>query len=254
MKQHVPHIIRLLEEAGRRIMVVYDGGAEAAGVQWKEDNSPLTLADKRSHDYLIDELSALNHQIPIMSEESVQLPFSERNTWRQYWCLDPLDGTKEFIKRNGQFTINLALMEDAKPVLGFIHVPVSGHTFWAALGEGAHHYDGVETRRIESNRKSSEWIAVGSGSHGTEEELAVLGGYPVVETRKAGSALKFCLIAQGDADVYYRHGPTMEWDTAAGHILVQEAGAMFEFIGGSERNYNKESLLNPSFLVRIQHP
>ena len=95
MIQHVPHIIRLLEEAGRRIMVVYDGGAEAADVQWKEDNSPLTLADKRSHDYLIDELSALNLQIPIMSEESVQLPFSERNTWRQYWCLDPLDGTKE---------------------------------------------------------------------------------------------------------------------------------------------------------------
>jgi 3'(2'), 5'-bisphosphate nucleotidase len=122
------------------------------------------------------------------------------------------------------------------------------------LGNGAHHYDGVETRSIQSNRKSSEWIAVGSGSHGTEEELAVLGGYPVIETRKAGSALKFCLIAQGEADIYYRHGPTMEWDTAAGHILVLEAGALFEFIGGSERNYNKESLLNPSFLVRIQHP
>jgi 3'(2'), 5'-bisphosphate nucleotidase len=230
MIQHVPHIIRLLEEAGRRIMVVYDGGAEAANVQWKEDDSPLTLADKQSHDYLIDELSALNLQIPIMSEESVQLPFSERNTWSQYWCLDP------------------------KPVLGFIHVPVSGHTFWAALGKGAHHYDGVGTTRIQSNRKSREWIAIGSGSHGTEEELAVLGSYPVVETRKAGSALKFCLIAQGKADIYYRHGPTMEWDTAAGHILVREAGAMFEFIGGSERNYNKESLLNPSFLVRIQHP
>ena len=254
MIQYVSHIIVLLEEAGRRIMEVYEGGAEAADVQWKEDDSPLTLADKRSHDYLVDELSALNYQIPIMSEEAAQLPFSERNKWRQYWCLDPLDGTKEFIKRNGQFTINLALMEDAKPVMGFIHVPVSGHTFWAALGKGAHYYDGTETTRIQSNRKSMDWIAVGSGSHGTEEELAVLADYPVIETRKAGSALKFCLIAQGKADIYYRHGPTMEWDTAAGHILVQEAGAMFNFSGNSERNYNKESLVNPSFLVRIQRP
>jgi 3'(2'), 5'-bisphosphate nucleotidase len=254
MTHHVNHIIALLEEAGRLIMEVYAGGAQAAQVEWKEDNSPLTQADRRSHDYLSQALSTLDHTIPIMSEESFQVPFSERSTWRRYWCLDPLDGTKEFMKRNGQFTINLSLMEDAAPVLGFIHVPVSGHTYWAIKGQGAYCNDRRQQIQLKANRKSSDWIAIGSGSHGSQEEIAVLENYPVSETRKTGSALKFCLIAQGSADVYYRHGPTMEWDTAAGHILVEEAGATFQYIGDSKNNYNKESLVNPSFLVRIQYP
>jgi 3'(2'), 5'-bisphosphate nucleotidase len=253
MEQHADHIISLLAEAGRRIMEVYEGGAEAANVQWKEDNSPLTLADKRSHDFLNEALLALNQEIPVMSEESAQVPFEVRSAWRRYWCLDPLDGTKEFIKRNGQFTINLALMEAAEPILGFIHVPATGQTFWALKGQGAYWHDGRETKRLQANRKSSDWIAIGSGSHGSSEEHDVLKKYPVSETRKAGSALKFCMIAQGSADVYYRHGPTMEWDTAAGHILVEEAGAIFQFAGESRQNYNKESLVNPSFLVHIQH-
>ena len=253
MIQHVDYIISLLAEAGRRIMEVYDAGEAAAEVQWKEDNSPLTLADQRSHDFLCEALYLLDRDIPMMSEESIQLSFEERNTWARYWCLDPLDGTKEFIKRNGQFTINLALMENASPVLGFIHIPVTGETYWAAKGHGANRYDGIQTVRIQSNKKTADWIAVGSGSHGSAEELAILDNYPISETRKAGSALKFCLIARGDADIYYRHGPTMEWDTAAGHILVEEAGAFFEFIGDKKKSYNKESLLNPSFLVRINN-
>ncbi|MFN5619914.1 MAG: 3'(2'),5'-bisphosphate nucleotidase CysQ [Flavobacteriales bacterium] len=253
MIQHVDHIISLLAEAGRRIMEVYDAGESAADVQWKEDNSPLTLADRRSHDFLCEALQLLDSNIPMMSEEAAQLSFEDRSAWTRYWCLDPLDGTKEFIKRNGQFTINLALMENANPILGFIHVPVTGETYWAVKGQGAHRYDGLKSERIQSNSKTADWIAVGSGSHGSAEELAVLENYPISETRKAGSALKFCLIARGDADVYYRHGPTMEWDTAAGHILVEEAGAYFEFIGDMKRNYNKESLLNPSFLVRINY-
>lgn len=253
MTQHVDHILSLLAEAGRRIMEVYDAGAEAANVQWKEDNSPLTLADKRSHDYLQDALLKLNQAIPVMSEESVQVSYEERSAWQRYWCLDPLDGTKEFIKRNGQFTINLALMEAAQPILGFIHVPASGQTFWALKGQGAYWHDGQERKRIHANRKSSDWVAIGSGSHGSQEELAVLENYPVRETQKVGSALKFCLIAQGSADVYYRHGPTMEWDTAAGQILVEEAGAVFQFIDESKRGYNKESLVNSSFLVHIRH-
>jgi 3'(2'), 5'-bisphosphate nucleotidase len=252
MVQHVDHIISLLAEAGRRIMDVYNAGVAGADVQWKEDNSPLTLADRRSHDFLCEALSLLNSEIPIMSEESVQVPFEVRAQWSRYWCLDPLDGTKEFLKRNGQFTINLALMENSRPVLGFIHIPVSGETFWAAEGYGANRFDGVQTIRIRSNQKASNWIAVGSGSHGSMEELTVLEQFPITEKRSAGSALKFCLIACGDADVYYRHGPTMEWDTAAGHILVEEAGALFEFKAETSRSYNKESLVNPSFLVRLR--
>ena len=252
MKDSIPQLIKLLQTAGTLIMDVYRNTDEAA-VEWKADNSPLTEADKRSNDFLIDQLFRLDASIPVMSEESTQIEFESRKEWRRYWCLDPLDGTKEFIKRNDQFTINLALIEDAKPIIGLIHVPASGHTFWAARGAGAFKHDGSASVPIRANRKKDGWISVQSSSHGSAEEEEALRRFPITRSIKAGSALKFCYIASGLADVYFRHGPTMEWDTAAGHVLVQEAGASFTYVSSESAHYNKPSLYNPPFLVHILH-
>jgi 3'(2'), 5'-bisphosphate nucleotidase len=244
-------IISCLSHAGRLIMEVYDAGELEAQVEWKSDNSPLTLADKRSNDLLIEFLTKLDDGIPIMSEESEEVDFNVRKGWKRYWCLDPLDGTKEFIKRNGQFTINLALIENAEPVLGFIHVPLTGHTYWAGKNQGAFLHDGSLNTVIRANRKTSDWMAVGSSSHASEEEAEWMKKFPVTNHIRVGSALKFCYIASGLADVYYRSGPTMEWDTSAGHLLVEEAGAKFSYISESVIHYNKPSLLNPPFCVSI---
>jgi 3'(2'), 5'-bisphosphate nucleotidase len=251
MKQHVTHIISLLQHAGKLILEVYQGGSERAEVEWKADQSPLTLADRKSHDFLFESLVRMDGSIPIMSEESQQVDYEIRRNWSRYWCLDPLDGTKEFIKRNDQFTINLSLVENSITVLGFIHVPVTGQTFWAERGGGAFLHSNDIVIQIKANKKESDWIAVGSGSHGTEEETGWMKQFPVTDYLKVGSALKFCYIASGLADVYYRSGPTMEWDTSAGHLLVEEAGARFSYISDNEIHYNKPNLLNPPFWVSI---
>ena len=252
MKDSIPQLIKFLQAAGALIMDVYRS-ADGVAVEWKADDSPLTAADKLSNDFLTEQLKRLDSSIPIMSEESTQVQFEERKQWERYWCLDPLDGTKEFIKRNDQFTINLALIKDSIPVMGFIHVPASGHTFWAIKGEGAFKHDGSMSSRIGANQKKDGWISVLSNSHGSAEEERALQHFPITRSIKAGSALKFCYIASGLADVYFRHGPTMEWDTAAGHILVQEAGACFTYLSSDSAHYNKPSLYNPSFLVHILH-
>jgi 3'(2'), 5'-bisphosphate nucleotidase len=247
----IDSIIGYLTHAGRLIMEVYNAGENASQVEFKPDNSPLTLADKRSHDFLTGRLNQLDSSIPVMSEESEETAYAVRKDWKRYWCLDPLDGTKEFIKRNGQFTINLALIENAMPVLGFIHVPITGQTYWAKKQQGAYLHDSKESSLIRVNSKSSDWIAVGSSSHGSEAELDWMKQFPVTSNIKVGSALKFGYIASGLADVYYRSGPTMEWDTSAGHLIVEEAGATFSYMSDNEIHYNKPSLLNPSFCVRI---
>jgi 3'(2'), 5'-bisphosphate nucleotidase len=251
MKESVPQIIEHLRKAGAIIMEIYGQGESGAELEWKADNSPLTRADKESHNFLVHHLAQINSQIPIMSEESAHIDFEHRKDWQRYWCLDPLDGTKEFIKRNGQFTINLALIENSIPHIGFIHVPITGNTYWAARGHGAFVHNGVCDTKIKASQKEDAWIAVSSSSHGTESENNHLAQFPVTRYIKAGSALKFCYIASGVADVYHRQGPTMEWDTAAGHILVEEAGAYFEYLSENKIHYNKPDLVNPSFLVRI---
>ncbi|MFM7727101.1 MAG: 3'(2'),5'-bisphosphate nucleotidase CysQ, partial [Flavobacteriales bacterium] len=174
MHDSIPHIIEMLRTAGQQIMDVYAMGAQGAEVEWKQDSSPLTLADRRSHDYICSHLTLFNHAIPIMSEESAQLPFEERREWSRYWCLDPLDGTKEFIKRNDQFTINLALIEEEAPTIGFIHIPVSGHTYWAMKGRGAFLDDGISSTPIQANKKSIGWVAIGSNSHADPHDEEIL--------------------------------------------------------------------------------
>ncbi len=233
-------------------MEVYALEQHCLEMEWKADLSPVTLADRYSNEYIINQLAMLDSSIPIISEESVQLPFAIRKEWTRYWCLDPLDGTKEFIKRSDQFTINLALMEHSLPSIGFIHLPVLGHTYWAMKGHGAFLDDGVSTNRIWANNKLQDWISIGSNSHVNPHESEVLRQFPITEFMRVGSALKFCRIASGEADIYYRKGPTMEWDTAAGHVLVEEAGAVFKYLSETKTHYNKESLLNPSFLAHIQ--
>lgn len=232
-------------------MEVYHAGSEMSELEWKEDKSPLTLADRRSHEFLVQALYSLDSSIPVMSEESQQTDFEIRKNWGRYWCLDPLDGTKEFIKRNDQFTINLSLIENSIPMLGFIHVPVTNQTYWAIRGEGAYVHVGEKSSRIQINSKTTDWTAVGSSSHGTDAELEWLKQFPITGYLKIGSALKFCYIASGLAEVYYRSGPTMEWDTSAGHLLVEEAGARFSYLSEGTVHYNKPNLLNPPFWVCI---
>ena len=218
-------------------------------VEAKDDKSPLTKADKEAHLIIEKSLSELPIKFPIISEEGKDIPYKTRKGWKTFWLVDPLDGTKEFIKRNGQFTVNIALIEQHVPVLGFIYAPATGELFYGIKEEGAFMItpEGVTWKIVVSNR-TSNLIAVGSSSHASEADAALLAKYDIAETIKSGSSLKFCKVAEGAADIYLRTGPTMEWDTAAGQCIVEEAGAKMTGLDGSPFLYNKAILLNAGFL------
>jgi len=226
---------------------------ESFNVEYKEDHSPLTRADKLANEVIIEGLTALPLQFPIISEEGKDIPYEQRKNWPIFWLVDPLDGTKEFIKRNGQFTVNIALVENNVPVLGFIYAPVTDELFYGIKGVGSFKIceDGSESKLSVSSRKSN-MIAVGSSSHANEEEAEHLAKFPIVETIKWGSSLKFCKVAEGIADIYLRTGPTMEWDTAAGQCILESAGAKMTKLDGSPFLYNKQSLLNEGFVCLAQ--
>ncbi|MCB1734973.1 MAG: 3'(2'),5'-bisphosphate nucleotidase CysQ [Gammaproteobacteria bacterium] len=248
------HVIPLARHAGARIMEVYE--RPDFDVQRKGDDSPLTAADLAAHNAIVEGLSKLTPDIPILSEESAKIDFSVRSAWRTYWLVDPLDGTKEFIKRNGEFTVNIALIHDHAPVLGVVYAPVLDITYAAAKGSGARMQRGNdEFAPIHvTARESRPLRVVGSRSHagdllgGFLENLADdFGGHEMVSM---GSSLKLCLVAEGMADLYPRLGPTSEWDTAAAHAVVAEAGGTVTDLSLAPLRYNtKESLLNPYFLV-----
>lgn len=237
-------------QAGHAIMRVYN--SDDFDVTKKDDKSPLTAADLAAHHLIIESLAQLPFDFPILSEESDSIPFSVRETWETYWLIDPLDGTREFIKRNGEFTVNIALIHQHKPVLGVVHAPVINETFCAAEGLGAHFTgpDG-ETKNIQckalNNRKP---VVVGSRSHANEELtqfLENIGNHTLISM---GSSLKICLIADGRADLYPRIGLTSEWDTAAAQCVVEQAGGQLTKTDLTPLEYNtKESLLNPYFFV-----
>jgi 3'(2'), 5'-bisphosphate nucleotidase len=235
--------------AGAAIMDIY---GQAFDVVTKDDDSPLTQADLASHHVITAALARLTPDIPLLSEESADLPFAERSRWREYWLIDPLDGTKEFIKRNGEFTVNIALIRDHRPVLGVVHVPVTGVTYSGVVGAGAQRHErGGDARPISIRLPCADPpVIVGSRSHANPDlvrYLEPLGDYELVSM---GSSLKFCLLAEGRADFYPRLGPTSEWDTAAAHAVVLAAGGQIVTLDGSPLRYNgKESLLNPAFLV-----
>ena len=240
----------IARESAQRIMEVYATDFE---VRNKTDRSPLTRADMASHEVICSGLAGLTPDIPVLSEEAAHLPYSTRKTWDQYWLVDPLDGTREFIKRNGEFTVNIALIRDNYPVLGVIHIPVNGVCYYAAKNEGAYKKSNGEPElrlRTKTSRADSLVVA-GSRSHGNirqQEFFKKMGDE--VETIAIGSSQKFCLVAEGTADIYARFGPTSEWDTAAGQCIVEEAGGRVTDTGFSRLRYNaKDSLLNPDFLV-----
>jgi 3'(2'), 5'-bisphosphate nucleotidase len=239
------------EEASKVILQVYNSSdfqAEAKG-----DNSPLTLADKKGHAVISVILDAT--EIPVLSEEGKSIPFTERKDWEYFWMVDPLDGTKEFIKRNGEFTVNIALIHRGKPILGVVAVPVTGDVFYASQGNGAFVKRGGKTERLSVRKPVSldhkSLRVVASRSHMNDETRQFIDQLvdPVLVSQ--GSSLKFMLLAEGKADVYPRYAPTMEWDTAAAHAVVNETGhKVLQFNSDSELVYNKENLLNPFFLVR----
>lgn len=248
-KQIIEELKKISKEAGDAIMHIYNDADLSKVVDHKADDSPLTLADKAADDVIKKGLELMEEQFPILSEEGKHMSYAERKDWNTFWLVDPLDGTKEFIKRNGQFTVNIALIKDGYPLLGIIYVPATD-TYYYGSELGAFKEEAGSTTALKVNNKSTNRIAVRSASHASPEEDTLLAKYDVVDNISKGSSLKFCMVAEGKADIYYRHGPTMEWDTGAGQAVLEAAGGKI-FKGDQEQerfNYNKEDLLNGSFL------
>ncbi len=236
--------------AGELIMEVYRGQFD---VEHKEDASPLTQADMASHHHIIEALQALSPEVPCLSEEAADIPFEERSRWQRYWLVDPLDGTREFIKQNGEFTVNIALIEKGEPVLGVVHAPALDVSYFAAAGQGAWKRVGAAPARSIKVRRIPDAAPVRvlvSRSHGSEAQARVLSHLGDYVDMSIGSSLKFCLIAEGEADLYPRLGPTSEWDTGAAHAVLREAGGRVVDTEFSPLRYNtKPSVLNPFFVA-----
>ena len=249
MPTDIDQLIRIARAAGQAILEVYNRGFE---VRNKDDNSPLTEADLASHQVIIAGLEELTPQIPVLSEESASVSYETRRNWERYWLVDPLDGTREFIKRNGEFTVNIAMVEAGRPVLGVVHVPVSGAVYAGDVAHGAFLEDAAGRRqplRVATRRATPLRVA-GSRSHAGDSLRAFLGRVGEHELKSMGSSLKLCLVAEGKADIYPRLGPTSEWDTAAAQAVVEAAGGSVTDTALRPLRYNqKESLLNPYFLV-----
>ncbi len=236
-------------QAGARIMQVY--AAADFGVTHKDDQSPLTQADLAAHHCIVAGLRALTPELPVLSEEDADIPFATRHAWTRYWLVDPLDGTKEFIKRNHEFTVNIALVEDGYPVLGVVHAPALQVSYLAAEGAGCFELRDGERRLISTRGAPVKPTFVVSRSHKDARLEAFLAAAPPHDALSRGSSLKFCQIANGEADLYPRTGPTSEWDTAAGQCVAEQAGARVIRLPEMTRlRYNqKDSLLNPLFAV-----
>ncbi len=255
MRQHpitedlVEDIADIAREAGARILAVYETDFD---VESKGDSSPLTAADLAANRVIVAGLEGHPSKLPILSEESSKIPFAERGDWHRYWLVDPLDGTREFVKRNGEFTVNIALIEEHRPILGVVYVPVSGVCYGAAIGHGAFRRnrggapEPIRVRAFPAGRIT----VVGSRSHGNDATRAFIRELGDVKMVAIGSSLKICLVAEGHADVYPRFGPTSEWDTAAAQCVVEQAGGQLTDTSLRALRYNtKPSLLNPHFLV-----
>jgi 3'(2'), 5'-bisphosphate nucleotidase len=241
-------LLPIVERAGAAIMRVYENDF---AVEQKLDDSPLTLADLESQRVILDGLSRITPDIPVLSEESAAAPWSERQGWRELWVVDPLDGTREFVKRNGEFTVNIALVVDHEPVLGVVSAPAQGLIYWGAAGVGAFtRHRAAPLTRIHTAAPRQPLRVVGSRSHATPETTAYLQRVGPHVLQSIGSSLKFCLLAQGSAELYPRFGPTSEWDTAAGQALLEAAGGSVTRLDGHRLRYNcRESLINGNFVA-----
>ena len=243
-------LLDIARSAGQQIMRIY---ATEFTVQMKEDKSPVTDADYAAHQVIVADLKRITPDLPVLSEESADIPFAERRRWDSYWLVDPLDGTKEFINKNGDFTVNIALIQGGVPVVGVVHMPVTGMSYYGCVGVGAFKRDQdgqASPIKVRGLMPGKPVKVVASRSHRGElldGYLAKLGPH---ETVSRGSSLKFCLVAEGLADVYPRLGPTSEWDTGAGHAVLLAAGGQVIGMDGKPLPYNsKESLLNPHFIA-----
>ncbi len=249
LEELTSEILKISHEAGEKILEIYETDFS---VENKKDNSPLTAADMAAHNTICDQLTKLTPSIPILSEESSHISFSDRQKWTQYWLVDPLDGTREFIKRNGEFSVNIALIEGHSSIMGVIYIPVTGVSYSASINNGAykHESNGDKSQICVKQTNANAITIAGSRSHGNQRLQDFIASLNNPEVLSVGSSLKFCLVAEGTADIYPRFGLTSEWDTAAAQAIVEEAGGMVVDTDYKRLEYNtKESLLNPEFLV-----
>lgn len=243
--------VAIAEKAGKAILDIYSRGTTK--IRYKNGGSPLTLADMASHNIILEQLKNNTPDIPVLSEESGNVPYNVRKSWKTYWLVDPLDGTKEFIKRNGEFTVNIALIDSCRPVLGVVHAPDLRTSYYANKGKGA--FKKIYTNReikseihtADFNNKSLKIVT--SRSHGSKMLKRFQSKLGDADYICMGSSLKLCLVAEGKAHLYPRLGPTMEWDTAAAQCIVESAGGTVTDLNKQALHYNKEDLVNPFFIV-----
>jgi len=235
--------------AGDAILAIY---RQPFAVEFKQDESPLTAADQGAHEVIVQALARLTPDIPVLSEESDAEAMQARRGWSRYWLVDPLDGTKEFVSRNGEFTVNIALIEEGRPVWGLVYAPVLDKLWYGGKGLGAWRIaDGQhEAIQIRPHQEGTPWRVVGSRNHLSQETLDFLAPFGEIELVSMGSSLKFCIIAEGGAELYPRLAPTCEWDTAAAQAVLEGAGGSVTQLDGSALAYNKPEILNPWFVAR----
>jgi 3'(2'), 5'-bisphosphate nucleotidase len=253
----IQDIVKIAKNAGKAIMEIYN---QDFGVEFKTDNTPLTIADHKANEIILTALnklpinSFLQQNIPILSEEGRNVPYDERKNWKYFWLIDPLDGTKEFVKKNGEFTINIALIHKKTPVLGVVYSPVLNLCYWAKSNEGA--FKDGKKLPLKTKRQRDVYKIVASRSHmssETKDFIEAIDTDKEKEVISIGSSLKICLVAEGEANIYPRLGPTMEWDTAAAHAIVNESNGLFnKYLDNGtyqQHLYNKKNLLNDWFVV-----
>lgn len=270
MQKLLETAIKAALEAGKSILDIYNDPAADFEIERKEDNSPLTIADRRSNETILSFLQTTPY--PILSEESAIIPFEERKIWETLWIVDPLDGTKEFIKRNGEFTVNIALITNGTPVLGVIYIPVRKELYFGTVEDGAYKISDIDyqsthtpevlkdkSKRLPLDTRRDTFVIVASRSHNNTETETFINDlrsqHTDIDIASVGSSIKICLVAEGAADIYPRFAPTMEWDTAAGHAIAKAAGKeIYEQDGITPLRYNKQDLLNPWFIVKTANP
>ena len=246
-------VILIAQNAGSKILDIYNSNTFSDSIEFKDDNSPLTIADKASNEIIVDKLEKLNPSIPILSEEGKNIPYSTRKTWDKFWLIDPLDGTKEFIKRNGEFTVNIALIDNGEPIMGVVYAPILDTTWYGSKDTGSFILKDKQSEKIKVSKPDhANTKVVSSRSHSNNPKLEeYLKQFTKYELIKMGSSIKMCLVADGSAHYYPRFGPTMEWDTGAAHAVVKYAGGnIYNIDTDNELIYNKENLLNPGFIVK----
>jgi len=243
------YVKEITKEAGKIILEVYE---KDFTIEYKDDMSPVTEADRRSNDYIVSSLSKKYPECAILAEESKNDPERIKNDW--CFIVDPLDGTKEFIKKNGEFTVNIALSYKGKPVLGVIGIPVTGELYYAVKGMGAFYEKDGHAEKIHVSSRTEDIRMVISRSHKSDKLMQVIEKNGIKNFKSVGSAIKGCLVAKGEAEVYYRFNYTMEWDTAAMQCIVEEAGGIFRQMDDSEMTYNRENSLNEKGFYAINHP